>query len=485
MKRRSDRFFFNAGGIAFGIGCAFLVVGCGGPHLANDGTVVFPESGAHGATVVTANGVEFHDSSDVPKRIVRRDANEPWRAPVGFILPSNGRFTKTSSPTVLASRGVAIAIRPSDTRVPSWGGEVLMRVDVIAPAADGTARNGERIAIILDGRGADTHTLAGTALGQLASRDRIAVFEGAHPVVPLMPASHRSLALAAIDKRISTSVPADVDLGAALARVEATMQLKIPDDKPAAQRVLVLTDGHAEISSDVEAQINKMAGEGISISVVATADSIGATKIADAAMSGGGIVGFGRALDSRVSSVKQAIPAAGALDFENMFLTFEGIPSPSHVIEASGGDVVWRLDAGELDLGDMHSGEARTEIVRVSVPAWVPGEPFSFRVSAHYRSMLENGQPLREMRASIPCTYDDDIERIANSRHGDVIAYASALATLRRLDAAFVGVGVERAGGLLRLARMHAKSMTMLARDTKDPAITEQAEILNALLSTE
>ena len=87
------------------------------------------------------------------------------------------------------------------------------------------------------------------------------------------------------------------------------------------------------------------------------------------------------------------------------------------------------------------------------------------------------------MTAAIPCTYDDDIERIAESRHGDVIAYASALATLRRLDAAFVGAGVEHAGGLLALARMHARSMTLLARDTRDPAITEQAEILNALLS--
>ncbi len=482
MVSRVSRIFFRACVGMLGLGC---VAGCGGPHLANDGTVVFPESGAHGATVVTANGVEFHDSSDVPKRIVRRDANEPWRAPVGFILPKNGKFTKTSSPTVLASRGVAIAIRPSDTRVPSWGGEVLMRVDVIAPAADGTARNGERIAIILDGRGGDTHVLASTALSQLASRDRVVVLEGNHAVVPLMPASHRSLALAAVDKRVSTTSPAGMDLGAALARAEAIMQLKIPDDKPEAQRVLVLTDGQAEIKSDVEAQINKMAGEGISISVVATEDSIGATKIADAAMQGGGIVGFAHDLDARVSSVKQAIPPAGLLDFENMFLTFEGIPSPSHVIEASGGDVVWRLDAGELDLGDMHAGEARTEIVRVSVPAWVPGEPFSFRVSAHYKSMLEDGQPQREMRASIPCTYDDDIERIANSRHGDVIAYASALATLRRLDAAFVGVGVDRAGGLLHLAQLHARSMTLLARDTKDPAITEQAEILNALLSSE
>ncbi|MEO8876475.1 MAG: vWA domain-containing protein, partial [Polyangiaceae bacterium] len=414
----------------------------------------------------------------------RRDANEPWRAPIGFILPANGRFSATSSPTVLATRGVAIAIRPSDSRVPSWGGEVLMRIDVIAPAAEGTARLGERIALVLDGRGADTHELASTALSQLASRDRVAVFEGGRTVLPLIPASHRSLALAAIDKRI-TSSPPDSNFEAALIRAEAVMQLAIAGDKPAAHRVLVLTDGSANITSAVEALINKMAGEGISVSVVVTSETANASKIADAAMAGGGVVGMAHAFDSRVASVKSAIPPAGVLDFQDLSLTFEGIPSPSHVIEASGGDVVWRLEAGELDLGDLHSGEARTEIVRVTVPPWVPGEPFSFRVKAHFKSMLEAGTPDREIRASIPCTYDDDIERIANSRHGDVIAYASALATLRRLDAAFVGEGVERAGGLLRLARMHARSMTLLARDTKDPAITEQAEILNALLSSE
>ena len=127
---------------------------CARPFLARDGTLVFQEPGAHGASVVTANGLEFHDVVDVPERVVVRDPYEPWRAPLGFLIPKNGRFTKTSVPTLVATTGLAISLRPSDTRVPSWGGEMLVRVDVLAPAAAGTARWGGDIAFVLDGRSA-------------------------------------------------------------------------------------------------------------------------------------------------------------------------------------------------------------------------------------------------------------------------------------------------------------------------------------------
>ena len=129
----------------------------------------------------------------------------------------------------------------------------------------------------------------------------------------------------------------------------------------------------------------------------------------------------------------------------------------------------------------MRAGEARTEVLRVTVPAWVPGEQFKFTVSAHVDD-LDWGGP-RDFAAEVPCVYDDDFERIAKSRHGDVIAYASAMATQRRLDAAFIGDEVGKAGGLRRVAELHASSMKLLARDTKDFAIQEQADILVALLA--
>ncbi len=129
----------------------------------------------------------------------------------------------------------------------------------------------------------------------------------------------------------------------------------------------------------------------------------------------------------------------------------------------------------------MRAGEARTEMLRVTVPAWVPNEEFKFTVTARVDDLSWGGP--REFTAEVPCVYDDDIERIAKSRHGDVIAYASAMATLRRLDRAFIGEDVSKAGGLRKVAELHARSMQLLARDTKDFATQEQADMLAALLT--
>jgi hypothetical protein len=425
---------------------------CSRPYLAKDGTFYFPEKGVHGASVVTANGLEYRDRDDVPERVVVRDPNEPWRAPIGFILPKDNRFTESSRPHILATTGLALVLRPSDTRVPSWGGEVLMRVDVIAPAAEGTARWGENVAIVVDGEGEHTAALVATAMDQLAGRDRVMIVDarGAHTVLPLLPASHRSAALAALELRLRDRLRPARAMPAALAAVEAALTSKV------VQRALVLSS-RALQPEDISA-IVKLSRRGVLVGSVTTTGD----------------------LDARREAVRAAIPQAGVTTFRNVKLTFEGTPAPSHVIEASGGETRWRLDAGELVIGNVRAGEARTEVLRVTVPAWVPGEDFRFTVTAHVDDLTWGGP--RMFSAEIPCVYDDDIERIAKSRHGDVIAYASAMATLRRLDRAFAGADVNRAGGLRRIAELHATSMQLLARDTKDFAIQEQADILTALL---
>jgi hypothetical protein len=195
----------------------------------------------------------------------------------------------------------------------------------------------------------------------------------------------------------------------------------------------------------------------------------------------GAIRTAGDDLEERLVALRGQIPAAGLTKFRDVRLTFQGTPAPSHVLEASGGEVRWALDAGDLVVGNVRAGEARTEVLRVTVPAWSAGEAFKFTVTAHVDD-LDYGGP-REFAAELPCLYDDDLSRIAGSRHGDVIAYASAMATLRRLDAAFVGDDVSRSGGLRRIAELHARSMKLLARDTHDFAIQEQADLLVALLA--
>jgi hypothetical protein len=431
--------------------------GCDRPFVARDGTVSFNEKGGgHGASVLTANGVEYRDNRDMPTPILRRTADEPWRAPIGFILPKDGRFTQSSQPTVLATPGLAIVLRPSDTRVPSWGGEVLVRVDVIAPAAEGTARWGENVAIVLDGDGPDAPALADAALAQLAGRDRVTILDArsARVVVPMMPASHRSMAVAALKNHMRTGRRGSRDMAGTLKKAGALIA-----SPEVTQRVLVLTE--VAMAPEDATEVARLTQRGVQLGAIRTKGDDD--------------------LDERLEAVRTQIPQAGFTKFRDVRLTFEGTPAPSHVIEASGGEARWALDAGELVIGNVRAGEARTEVLRVTVPAWVPGEAFKFTVSAHVDD-LDYGGP-RDFAAEVPCIYDDDIERIAKSRHGDVIAYASAMATLRRLDAAFVGDDVSRSGGLRRIAELHANSMKLLARDTKDFAIREQADLLVALLA--
>ena len=456
---------------------------CGGPVLAKDGTVVFGQQGAHGASVVTADGVEFHDRIDVPKRIVVRDPDEPWRAPVGFILPSDGRFTATSRPTVLATTGFAITLRPSDTRVPMWGGEVLIRVDILAPAAADAARWGEEVAVVIDGRGADSAALTDVVLSQLGGRDRVVVVDalGAKVVVPRMPASTRSIAVAALERRFERAPRNQAnDLAGAIRVAHAALA------KAALRRLVLITDRKTAdpIDPALAKELTSLHDDHVAFFAVSSIADGSHSALDAFSQDAGGTWNADGDLNARKYAVRDAVPAAGKPAWKDVVLSFTGTPAPSHVLEASGGDARWALDAGELALGDVRAGDERTEVIRVSVPAWIAGEKFSFGVTARFGDVARNDEP-RTMSAVIPCIYDDDIERIAKSRNGDVIAYASALATLKRLDAAFVGEGVDKVEGLAQIARIHAKSMELFARDMKDPASKEQADFLNALLEAQ
>ena len=441
-------------------------------------------NGTGGASVITANGVEYRDRTDVPQRVVVKDANVPWRAPVGFILPTNGRFTETSKPTVLSAPGLGIVMRPSDTRVPSWGGEVLVRIDLLSPAAPGSTREPEQVVFVVDGAGHETVPLTDAALGQLGGHDHITVIDvrGAHVVVPTMPASHRSLSSAALTKRLSLARTGPADLSGSLDKARSVL------GTTGARLLVLFTDGESgkHLDAPTTAALHALTQAAIPVAVVSTSTHANFDALNALSAEASGTLVADDTLEQRLHTLKEDLPAPGPVLFEDVVLTFEGTPAPSHVLEASGGDVRWRLDAGELALGDVVAGEMRTEVVRVTVPAWVPGEKFSFSVTAH---VTDPAGPThgakREFRAQLPCIYDSDIARIAASRHGDVIAYATALATMSRLDEAFVGPGVERAGGLRALAEMHAKSMALLARDMHDAQIAEQAEILSALLRAE
>ena len=480
------------GGVLFGsslpVACALALASCASPvFLAKDGTVEFQQKGAHGANVVTANGLELHDSVDgVPVRHVSKDANEPWRAPIGFLVPANGVFTQTSKKTTIDTKDskepagsiapLEIVLRPSDTRVPSWGGEVLVRVDVIAPAAEGEkARSGEDVVLVVDG-GEDTVALVAAALGQLAARDRVEVLDAltGQAMVPWLPASNRSLITAAVEQRL-----AEVRGARAFAPVLA--QVKPRPGTGVSLRVVILSDGKTPVDAGAQKELERLAAVPVGVDVLASSATADVKVLGEVGRPGGGNVVTKAALAERIAEVQRIVPPSGDPVFQDVTLSFEGTPAPSHVLEASGGDVRWRLESGELDLGELRAGDARTEVVRVTVPAWIAGEAFAFRVTAH---LADNYGMAHDLSAKLPCVYDDDLGRLADSRSGDVIAYASALATRKRLDSAFLGGAIDRQGGLRKLAMTHARSLTELAKATNDPALAEEAAALTALAAT-
>lgn len=489
--------------------------------MARDGTVVFPEDSSHGAAIITANGVEYRDRSYIPPRVVHRDAHDPWQAPLGFILPRSGRFTQTSRATVISTPGLAVVLRPSDTRVPSWGGEVLVRLEVFAPANEEEARAPERVALVVD-TGTDPvalRALVEAALDGMGARDRVTVVDlDGTPLLPPVTGRYRTLAAAAIEKR-SGERSETPNRAARPALPEGALRTahKLLASSPGIERVVVLTDAVDDSwkSEKLKTLVGTLAGEGTRLSFVGVSDfgsptegegaddgrapaenpaaptseaprnlallrSQRSERLGELGMIGAGVAATSSSLDDRCHAMRLAVPPSGEVRFKDVVVSFSGAPAPSQVIESSSGEVRWRLDAGEVALGDVSAGEARAEVLRVSVPAWVPGEPFALHAEARFVDAATNQE--RKVGADLASIYDEDLQRIAESRNGDVIAFASALATLKRLDRAFVGEGVDRVGGLRALATLHAKSMALLARDTKDPAIREQAEVLSSLL---
>jgi hypothetical protein len=474
---------------AVGLALATALGGCSA-SLTQDGKVVFAE-GKRGASVITANGVEFLDRADVPRPVVRRSAFDAWRAPTGFLLPADGVWRETSKPVPIQGHGLGVVLRSSDALAPSWGGEILVRIDAVAPAAAfpkaaASVRAPRRLAIVLDGHGANATALASDAIEGLGERDRVMLIESApaRMVVPALPGSHRTLLEAAAD-RIAAQPAGARDLAGALALargwIAAAPKVAAPPAPiaPPVRQVLVLTDGAGVRGAEerVAREVAALAGAHVRVTAVAAADALDAEVLAPL----GDEVFAGGTFEEREDAVGQAVPPPGDVVLKDVTLTIASAPAPARVIEVSAGTSALSLEADRVMLGDLAAGEARTEVARIAVPAWVPNEPLEVSVTASYRDAA-TGEPLTA-GARLAARYSNDVEAIASSRHGDVIAYASALAMVRRLDRAFAGSTVDQLGGLRPLVAWQAQSIGQMGRAQHDPALEAQAEVLTTLLA--
>jgi hypothetical protein len=464
--------------------------GCAAPVLSRDGQLVFTPKGARGATVITANGVEFIDRSEIPQPVVRRSVNEPFRPATGFLLPASGVFRATSTPTPIQGRGLLVTLRSSDVLIPAWGGEVLLRLDAVAPtAAFPTAASSVRppteLAIVLDGTTSETSPLVEAALEDLGGGDRVAIIDAggarhaARPVLPLVAGAHRTLLRAAVDRIAAQNLHPSAtgrDLGGALTLARGFLGAPRPGTTTT-RHVLVLSDalGVARGGDRLAREVAALTATGIRITAVGT------TTLAPDALAplGADVHGDGL-LAERGEAVDAAIRPPGDVVLEDVALSLSSVPAPARILESSGGESALGLDTDHLHLGDLYAGEARAEVIRLVLPPWVPGEPLELTVTATYRDAASGAAETAQ--TTLRCRYAADVEQIADSRRGDVIAYASALAMVRRLHRAFLGRSVDRLGGLRPVVELQARSLLSLGRTTRDPALTSQAEILSTLL---
>jgi hypothetical protein len=188
----------------------------------------------------------------------------------------------------------------------------------------------------------------------------------------------------------------------------------------------------------------------------------------------------GGAFEDREDAVARVVPPPGDVVLEDVELTLSSAPAPLRVIEISGGHFALSLDHDSLWLGDLYAGEARTEVARVAMPVWVPNEPLEIMATTRYRD-ASTGQ-WHKATKMITGRFADDVDRIASARHGDVLAYASALAMVRRLGRFFQGKDIADLGGLRPIVSLQADSLAALGRETNDSALRTQAEVLRTLL---
>jgi hypothetical protein len=463
--------------------------------------------------VLTANGVEYLDRAEVPSPVIRRSANEPWQPATGFLLPEGGVWRETSRPIAVSGHGLAVVLRTSDALVPSWGGEILVRLDALVPAAAfpvAATRPPRVLAVVVDGRGPNAAPLVEVALENLGGKDRAMIVDAspARAVLPLVPGSHRTLLGAAVE-RIAASgggeregegkpeggrkgerdggkgrrgnATAARDLAGALALARGYVTARAQRAEPGTVRqVLVVTDGLgvAGGGARLDREVRALAAQGILLTAIGAPDRLGAGALAPL----GKDVHAGGEFADREDAVAVAVPPPGDVVLDDVELTLSSAPAPLRVIEVSGGSSALGLEVDRILLGELYAGEARTEVARIAVPVWVPGEPLDIEVTATYRDVA-SGERLAA-RQAIRCRYSNDVERIANARHGDVIAYASALAMVRRLHRAFLGSQVDRVGGLRPMVAWQARSLSALAKVQRDPALAAQAEILSTLLGS-
>jgi hypothetical protein len=476
MKRRWQRAWAIVG-VAAAPACA---------HVAptRDGQLVFAPGAGEGASVLTASGVEHLDRTARPAPVRRTSASEPWRPATGFLMPPDGVWRYVSRPLTLSVGALTLTLRASDAYVPAWGGEVLVRLDASVaaaafPAADAARRPPVRLVLVWAAAEPPEPPLVERTLGALGEADRVAVVDaaGARVVLPPLPGAERTLVEGALTRRLASKRAGRRDVAAALRKARALLAAE-PAPPPGVEapfaRVVVVSDGRG-LGPPVAGEVRALGRAGAGVLALGSNDDVPPEALAPL-----GPHAFAGPADVRTDALARALPPPADEVLGDVVFSFSSAPAPARVLEASGGEAFLGLEGDELYWAPLRAGQARTEVVRLALPPWTPGELIELTVAVRYEDLTRGGY--RYGRAALPFRFSDDVTTLGASRHGDVIAYASALAMVRRLGRAFLGGRAAGDRAFRDLVGWQAESMNVLAKEYRDPQMGTQGDALRALL---
>jgi hypothetical protein len=312
----------------------FALAGCGRVAVFSspEGNLTFgaPRANAGG----TGPGSSLRDQGEpAPAAHVARSAFDRWRPADIGILPPTSLRDRPSSPLRVSAGPLEFTLRFSDGRVPAWGGDSYVRIDLRAQGSD--QRPQRDLAMLIDTREPDPLRRAKRIAAELFETLRegdhgalVTTDEGGSVRVPLL--SYGATPLLITRTRAIEPQGGD-DLTSAIERAVAMLANR-------GDRVvkLVVLSGHGGLISGETVAALARAQE-LNVEVVLVPLTEAAARRFEPAALRAGVVALDRvpaneraerALVEELSTLPPAEPVATSVS-----ITYEAIPAPSHIID--------------------------------------------------------------------------------------------------------------------------------------------------------
>ncbi len=420
------------------------------------------------------------EDSPPPAPHVARSAFDRWRPPDVTMTPETGLRDRPATPVRVAAGPLEFTLRLSDTRAPSWGGDTYVRVDLRARGSE--TRPPRDLAILLDTRDASTlpraRRMAAELFETLREGDRGALFtsdEGGRVRVPLLSYGAAPLLIArarAIEPR------GQDDLAQALDR--AIQRLAHRSDRIV--KLAVLSGHGGLVSGETVEALSRARSVGVEVVLVplteAAAHRLAAAAARSETVAMDRVAATDRAERAAVDELSTLPPTDPVA--HDVSLVYDALPSPSHLLDVYGGASAWTPAGGEVPLGDVRPGDARTIVLRVGVAPHAAEGTFEPSVRARWR----DAQGPHEVRATLSLRYVETRAELAAGRAGDVLHYVSLLGSISAVHRAIDAGDAASLEAMSAVAADQSRALSAFAQERRDPVMSAQAQLLSELVST-